>query len=226
MARARPAAPLSAPFEPSRTAPTCLFNQHTGTGSLSNGTSTTDAVGIVGIHLISQHSRTAPPSTTATRLVSKTTARPAMPPSPTPALPLVDFSGSTGPAGDNKLTVGSIAGAGVFRLGANELTVGSNNLSTEVSGVITGDWWLVGQGRDRHADAVGHQQLHRRDHCERRCTRRRNAQRDHVRSIAGDVAHQREPSTPGGFTQGTNATLAGGISGTGTLRRSAPAHSR
>ena len=50
----------------------------------------------------------------------------------------VDFSGSTGPAGNNKLTVGSIAGAGLFLLGANELTVGSNNLSTEVSGVISG----------------------------------------------------------------------------------------
>ena len=51
---------------------------------------------------------------------------------------LVDFSGSTGPAGDNRLTVGSIAGAGSFQLGNNELTVGGNNLSTEVSGVISG----------------------------------------------------------------------------------------
>ena len=53
---------------------------------------------------------------------------------------LVDFSESTGPAGDNKLTAGSIAGAGSFVLGANELTVGGNNLSTEVSGVISGMW--------------------------------------------------------------------------------------
>src|SRR4029077_4530033 len=37
-----------------------------------------------------------------------------------------------------KQTVGSIAGAGSFVLGANELTVGGNNLSTEVSGAITG----------------------------------------------------------------------------------------
>ena len=51
---------------------------------------------------------------------------------------MVDFSASTGPAGDNRLTAGSIAGAGLFRLGANELTVGGNNLSTEVSGVISG----------------------------------------------------------------------------------------
>src|SRR4029077_19153580 len=35
-------------------------------------------------------------------------------------------------------TVGSIAGAGSFVLGANELTVGGNNLSTEVSGAISG----------------------------------------------------------------------------------------
>ena len=40
--------------------------------------------------------------------------------------------------GDRKLTVGSIAGAGSFVLGLNELTVGGNNLSTEVSGVISG----------------------------------------------------------------------------------------
>ena len=51
---------------------------------------------------------------------------------------VVDFSGSTGPAGDNKLTAGSIAGAGSFQLGPNELTVGSNNMSTEVSGAIFG----------------------------------------------------------------------------------------
>ncbi|QOZ68414.1 autotransporter-associated beta strand repeat-containing protein [Bradyrhizobium arachidis] len=47
-----------------------------------------------------------------------------------------DFSGSTGPNGDHKLSAGSIAGNGTFSLGANELTVGSNNLSTAVSGVI------------------------------------------------------------------------------------------
>ena len=48
----------------------------------------------------------------------------------------VDFSGSFGPNNDDKLSIGSLAGAGDFFLGPNELTVGSNNLSTEVSGVI------------------------------------------------------------------------------------------
>jgi outer membrane autotransporter protein len=51
---------------------------------------------------------------------------------------LVDFSGSTGLSGDGRLSAGSIAGNGTFSLGANELTVGSNNLSTDVSGVISG----------------------------------------------------------------------------------------
>ena len=46
----------------------------------------------------------------------------------------VDFSGSEGPAGDNKLTAGSIAGAGTYHLGANQLTV----LSGNVSGLIDG----------------------------------------------------------------------------------------
>jgi autotransporter-associated beta strand protein len=50
---------------------------------------------------------------------------------------VVDFSGSTGPGGDGKLSAGSIAGAGVYYLGANQLTVGGNNQSTTVSGVIS-----------------------------------------------------------------------------------------
>ena len=36
------------------------------------------------------------------------------------------------------MTAGSIEGAGIFVLGSNQLTVGSNNLSTTVSGVVTG----------------------------------------------------------------------------------------
>ena len=51
---------------------------------------------------------------------------------------LIDFSNTTGLIGDHKVSAGSIAGAGSYNLGANELTVGSNNLSTEVSGVIAG----------------------------------------------------------------------------------------
>jgi len=58
----------------------------------------------------------------------------------------VDFSGSTGPNGDGKLSAGSIAGAGSYVLGTNELTVGSNNLSTEVSGDISGAGSLVKTG--------------------------------------------------------------------------------
>ncbi|MBD9628100.1 autotransporter-associated beta strand repeat-containing protein [Ensifer sp. ENS06] len=50
----------------------------------------------------------------------------------------VDFSGSTGSAGNKKHTAGSIAGGGSYLLGDNELTVGSNGLSTEVSGTISG----------------------------------------------------------------------------------------
>ena len=49
----------------------------------------------------------------------------------------VDFSGSIGPNGDGRITAGSIAGSGTYYIGAgNTLTVGSNNLSTEVGGVI------------------------------------------------------------------------------------------
>jgi len=50
---------------------------------------------------------------------------------------LIDFSADTGPLGDKAVTAGSIEGAGRFALGGNQLTVGSNNLSTTVSGVIS-----------------------------------------------------------------------------------------
>jgi autotransporter-associated beta strand protein len=50
---------------------------------------------------------------------------------------VVDFSASAGPANNNQLSAGSLAGAGNFYLGANQLTVGGNNLSTTVSGVIS-----------------------------------------------------------------------------------------
>jgi autotransporter-associated beta strand protein len=49
---------------------------------------------------------------------------------------VVDFSGTGGPDNLGKISAGSIAGAGDYFLGSNELTVGSNNLSTEVSGTI------------------------------------------------------------------------------------------
>ena len=48
----------------------------------------------------------------------------------------VHFEYSSGPSNDHKLTVGSIEGSGTFSLGQNQLTVGSNNLSTTVDGVI------------------------------------------------------------------------------------------
>ena len=49
---------------------------------------------------------------------------------------VVDFSGTGGPDNAGKISAGSIAGAGDYFLGSNELTVGSNNLSTVVSGTI------------------------------------------------------------------------------------------
>ncbi|MCC8961952.1 autotransporter domain-containing protein [Bradyrhizobium sp. Pear76] len=48
-----------------------------------------------------------------------------------------DFSTSSGPNVDHKLSAGSIAGGGNFYLGADQLTVGGNNLSTVVGGVIS-----------------------------------------------------------------------------------------
>ena len=44
-----------------------------------------------------------------------------------------DFTTTTGPANNGVISAGSIAGAGNFDLGANQLVVGSNNLSTTVT---------------------------------------------------------------------------------------------
>jgi fibronectin-binding autotransporter adhesin len=49
-----------------------------------------------------------------------------------------DFSQTPGPNGDHKVSAGSIAGAGYFVLGSNNLTVGALNTSTEVGGIISG----------------------------------------------------------------------------------------
>ncbi|SDD28841.1 beta strand repeat-containing protein [Bradyrhizobium brasilense] len=50
---------------------------------------------------------------------------------------LVDFSLSTGLNGDGRITAGSIAGSGFHYIGSgNTLAVGSNNLSTTLSGVL------------------------------------------------------------------------------------------
>jgi autotransporter-associated beta strand protein len=49
----------------------------------------------------------------------------------------IDFSSSTGPNHNDELSAGSIAGAGVFYLGADQLTVGADDLSTDVSGIIS-----------------------------------------------------------------------------------------
>jgi len=50
---------------------------------------------------------------------------------------LVDFSFTTGLNNDSKIEAGSIEGGGLFYTGNNQLTVGSNNLSTTVTGVIS-----------------------------------------------------------------------------------------
>jgi autotransporter-associated beta strand protein len=49
---------------------------------------------------------------------------------------LVDFSVSSGPDSLRHITAGSIAGAGILALGGDQLIVGLNGLSTEVSGPI------------------------------------------------------------------------------------------
>ena len=63
----------------------------------------------------------------------------------------VDFSLTTGPLGDGNVSAGSIEGVGTYQLGTNRLIVGSNNLSTTVSGSIQdggsgGSFTKVGAG--------------------------------------------------------------------------------
>jgi autotransporter-associated beta strand protein/predicted outer membrane repeat protein len=58
----------------------------------------------------------------------------------------VDFMFTAGPSNNNQLTVGAIAGAGTYVLGANQLIVGGNGLSTTVSGAIENGPLLPGFG--------------------------------------------------------------------------------
>jgi autotransporter-associated beta strand protein len=59
---------------------------------------------------------------------------------------ITDFSNTTGPNNDHKLSAGSFNGGGFFKLGQNELTVGGNNLSTNVTGVIANGGFAGGFG--------------------------------------------------------------------------------
>ena len=70
----------------------------------------------------------------------------------------IDFSATTGPHGDGHVTAGSIetapgfvTGPGTLVLGSNQLTVGSNNRSTEFAGLITD-----GRGTGGSLVKVGH----------------------------------------------------------------------
>ncbi|MEY9462301.1 MULTISPECIES: autotransporter outer membrane beta-barrel domain-containing protein [Bradyrhizobium] len=68
---------------------------------------------------------------------------------------VVDFGGGTGPAGDGRITAGSIEGSGFYYIGGgNTLVVGGNNLSTEVSGVI-GDTCGCGPAGPGSLEKVG-----------------------------------------------------------------------
>jgi autotransporter-associated beta strand protein len=49
---------------------------------------------------------------------------------------LVDFSLSSGPSGDGRLTVGSIEGPGIYDLGSDQLIVGGNGRPSTASGPI------------------------------------------------------------------------------------------
>jgi autotransporter-associated beta strand protein len=50
---------------------------------------------------------------------------------------VIDFSYSTGALGDNKYTIGSLAGMGVVYVGSGRLGIGGNNLSSSFTGVIS-----------------------------------------------------------------------------------------
>ena len=59
---------------------------------------------------------------------------------------MVDFSDTSGPAGNNRITAGSIEGAGTYNLGSNMLVVGLNGLSTTVRGTINDGGMSGGSG--------------------------------------------------------------------------------
>ena len=70
---------------------------------------------------------------------------------------LVDFSLSSGPNGDGRLSVGSIEGPGTYDLGADQLTVGGNERPATASGPI--DDGGFGGGSGARLVKVGHGEL-------------------------------------------------------------------
>ena len=94
-------------------------------------------------------------------------------------------------------TAGSIEGAGAVRLGSKQLTVGANNLSTTVSGVIADGGRNGGTGGSlvkvgaRHAHADRRQHLYRRHDGQRRADQLRDGQQLRHRQ---DHAERRRPA--------------------------------
>ena len=76
----------------------------------------------------------------------------------------VDISGLT----TSGTTAGSIAGAGLYQIGSKQLTVGSNNLSTTVSGVIADGGSAGGTGGSLLKVGTGTLALARQQHLHRR----------------------------------------------------------
>ncbi|WP_338831377.1 autotransporter outer membrane beta-barrel domain-containing protein [Bradyrhizobium sp. 27S5] len=68
----------------------------------------------------------------------------------------VDFGGTVGPNGDGRIAAGSIAGSGTYYIGGgNTLTVGGDNLSTTVSGVIADHSFCCFLVRDGNLEKTG-----------------------------------------------------------------------
>lgn len=58
----------------------------------------------------------------------------------------VDFSGTAGALGNDQVSVGSLAGEGRVVLGANDLTLGALNLSSQITGIVSGTGGLIKTG--------------------------------------------------------------------------------
>ena len=109
------------------------------------------------------------------------------------------------------MTAGSIQGGGNYLLGSKTLTVGSNNLSTVVAGVISDGGArryrrCAHQGRHRHADAHRHQHLYGGKHHQRRHAGSGRLDRQFV----GRDGQFRRPCLTGIGTAGSTTIMSGG----------------
>ena len=123
----------------------------------------------------------------------------------------------------DKLSAGSIDGGGTFNLGANELTVGGNNLSTNVTGVIADGGGNGGTGARLVKTGTGTMTLSGANTYTGGTTISAGTLQIGNGGTTGSVLGNITNNAALIFNRSDAVTFGGAIGGSGTLRSLAPA---